>query len=86
MCIRDRGTLFLCLLRKFFPHLPLQRNFQYAKKVQKKNCLLYTSYYTINEAAAKRAKDMNSFSDYKQGSATAEYRHYVCLLYTSRCV
>ena len=32
-------------------------------------------YYTINEAAAKRAKDMNSFSDYKQGSATAEYRH-----------
>ncbi|HBH2634891.1 TPA: DUF4316 domain-containing protein, partial [Clostridioides difficile] len=36
-----------------------------------------TPYYTINEAAAKRAKDMNSFSDYKQGSATAEYRHYV---------
>ena len=34
-------------------------------------------YYTINEAAAKRAKDVNSFSDYKQGSATAEYRHYV---------
>lgn len=34
-------------------------------------------YYTINEAAAKRAKDANSFSDYKQGSATAEYRHYV---------
>ena len=34
-------------------------------------------YYTINEAAAKRAKDMNSYSDYKQGSATAEYRHYV---------
>ncbi|MDB3314835.1 antirestriction protein ArdA [Faecalibacterium prausnitzii] len=34
-------------------------------------------YYTINEAAAKRAKDANSFSDYKQGSATAEYRSYV---------
>ena len=34
-------------------------------------------YYTINEAAARRAKDANSFSDYKQGSATAEYRHYV---------
>ena len=34
-------------------------------------------YYTINEAAAKRAKDANSFSDYKQGSVTAEYRHYV---------
>ena len=35
------------------------------------------TYYTINEAAARRAKDMNSFSDYKQGSATAEYKHYV---------
>ena len=34
-------------------------------------------YYPINEAAARRAKDANSFSDYKQGSATAEYRHYV---------
>ena len=34
-------------------------------------------YYTINEAAARRAKDMNSFSDYQPGSATAEYRHYV---------
>ena len=34
-------------------------------------------YYTINETAAKRAKDANSFSDYKQGSATAEYKHYV---------
>ena len=34
-------------------------------------------YYTINEAAVKRAKEANSFSDYKQGSATAEYRHYV---------
>lgn len=33
-------------------------------------------YYTIDEAAAKRAKDMNSFSDYKPGSATAEYRKW----------
>lgn len=31
-------------------------------------------YYPIREDAAKRAKDMNSFSDYKPGSATAEYR------------
>ena len=31
----EKGTLFLCLLRKFFPHLPLQRNFQYAKKSAK---------------------------------------------------
>ena len=35
------------------------------------------TYYTINEAAARRAKEMNSFSDYRQGSATAEYRQYV---------
>ena len=34
-------------------------------------------YYSINEGAARRAKEMNSFSDYKSGSATAEYRHYV---------
>ena len=31
-------------------------------------------YYEISEAAAKRAKDMNSFSDYAPGSATAGYR------------
>lgn len=35
------------------------------------------TYYPINEAAAKRAKEAISFSDYKPGSATAEYRHYV---------
>ena len=34
-------------------------------------------YYSINEGAARRAKEANSFSDYKPGSATAEYRHYV---------
>ena len=34
-------------------------------------------YYSINEGAARRANEMNSFSDYKPGSATAEYRHYV---------
>ena len=34
-------------------------------------------YYEINEAAAKRAKDMNSFSDYKPGSATSAYRQMV---------
>ncbi len=34
-------------------------------------------YYSINEDAARRAKEMNSFSDYQPGSATAEYRHYV---------
>ena len=34
-------------------------------------------YYEINEEAARRAKEMNSFSDYKAGSATAEYRTMV---------
>ena len=36
-----------------------------------------TIYYTINEGAARRANDANSFSDYKPGSATAEYRSMV---------
>ena len=36
-----------------------------------------TPYYTINEGAARRANDVNSFSDYKPGSATAEYRQMV---------
>ena len=35
------------------------------------------SYYTINEEAARRVNDMNSFRDYKAGSATAEYRRMV---------
>ena len=34
-------------------------------------------YYPINEAAARHANDMNSYRDYKQGSATAEYRQAV---------
>lgn len=34
-------------------------------------------YYPINEEAAKRAKDMNSLSDYQPGSATAGYRAMV---------
>ena len=35
------------------------------------------TYYPINETAARRAKEANSYSDYKPGSATAEYRSYV---------
>ena len=35
------------------------------------------NYYPINEGAARWAKEMNSFSDYKEGSATAEYRAMV---------
>lgn len=34
-------------------------------------------YYEINEDAARRAKEMNSFSEYKAGSATAEYKRMV---------
>lgn len=35
------------------------------------------NYYNINEEAARRAKEANSFSDYSHGSATAEYRAMV---------
>ena len=35
------------------------------------------NYYEINEEAARRAKEANSFSAYKAGSATAEYRSMV---------
>lgn len=34
-------------------------------------------YYEINESSARAAQDMNSFSDYAAGSATAEYRGMV---------
>ena len=34
------------------------------------------TYYHINEETARIAKEINSFSEYKAGSATAEYRHY----------
>lgn len=34
-------------------------------------------YYPINEAAARRANDANSFRDYTPGSATAAYRQMV---------
>lgn len=39
------------------------------------------TYFSINERAARAAKDINSFSEYKEGSATAEYRHYVDKVY-----
>lgn len=35
------------------------------------------TYYTINEAAARSAHEMMSFSDYREGSKTAEYQNYV---------
>jgi antirestriction protein ArdC len=34
-------------------------------------------YYTISEEAARRAKEANSYRDYRPGSATAEYRQMV---------
>ena len=34
-------------------------------------------YYTIDEAMARRANNAYSFSDYRDGSATAEYRQMV---------
>lgn len=34
------------------------------------------TYYPINEETARIAKEINSFSDYEKGSATAEYCHY----------
>ena len=33
--------------------------------------------YLINEEIAKSAKEMNSFSDYKENSATNDYRNYL---------
>lgn len=35
------------------------------------------TYYAINEEAARRAKEANSYDDYVPGSATAEYRRVV---------
>ena len=35
------------------------------------------TYYAINETAARRAKEAISFSDYRPGSATSEYRQMV---------
>ena len=34
-------------------------------------------YYPINEELARHAQEMNSYFDYKEGSATAEYRRSV---------
>lgn len=44
---------------------------------QEKEAGIQVKYYPINEAAAKRAKEMNSFADYTPGSATREYKSLV---------
>lgn len=33
-------------------------------------------YYPVNEETAKTAKEVNSFTPYKEGEATKEYQHY----------
>lgn len=40
----------------------------------KEFCIMERTYYTIDEAAARRAKEMSSFYDYVQGSKTAAYK------------
>ena len=80
MCIRDRDkeqTTEQAQPEAATPELPEETAPVQEKEAQPEQAAPAAPYYTINEAAAKRAKDANSFSDYKQGSATAEYRHYV---------
>ena len=50
---------------------------QEAPEQQTKEPAASDYYYSINEGAARRAKEMNSFSDYKPGSATSAYRQMV---------
>lgn len=38
-------------------------------------------YYPINESTARSAKHMNSFSEYKEGEATEEYKYYCDKVY-----
>ena len=44
---------------------------------QEMDVSVQVKYYPIHEATAKRAKEMNSFSDYTLGSATLEYKSLV---------
>nr|WP_268892772.1 YodL domain-containing protein [Streptococcus canis] len=44
---------------------------------QEMDVSVQVKYYPIHEAAAKRAKEMNSFFDYTPGSATLEYKSLV---------
>lgn len=40
-------------------------------------------YYPINESTARTAKHMNSFSEYKEGEATEEYKYYCDKVYNT---
>ncbi len=47
------------------------------EQAQEQPEVVAVKYYPINEAAARRANDANSFRDYTSGSATAAYRQMV---------
>lgn len=47
------------------------------EQAQEQPEVVAVKYYPINEAAARRANDANSFRDYTPGSATAAYRQMV---------
>ena len=68
-----RPPLFL---QKCFPHPSAGALGHFVPKSRLKGEIL-PKYYEISEAAAKRAKDMNSYSDYAPGSATAGYQQMV---------
>ena len=60
------------------PELPEETATVQEKEAQPEQAAPAAPYYPINEAAAKRDKGYeHAFPIYKQGSATAEYRHYV---------
>ena len=65
----SRPPLFL---QKCFPHPSKATLGQFVPKSLPKGGIM-PKYYEISESAAKRAKDMNSYSDYAPGSATAGY-------------
>ncbi|MDD2965507.1 MAG: YodL domain-containing protein [Bacteroidales bacterium] len=59
------------------PKLPQEKTDEQTTAAPQEAQPAAVKYYAINETAARRAKDANSFSDYKPGSATAEYKQYV---------
>jgi len=69
----SRSPLFS---QKCFPHPSAGTLGHFVPKSRLKGGIM-PKYYEISEAAAKRAKDMNSYSDYAPGSATAGYRAMV---------
>lgn len=58
-----------------FDTLPHMGDLAYEELTGRREAII--NYYSINEELARRAKEMNSFYDYKEGSATAEYRRSV---------